>query len=118
MSLFDIAGVVKHDVQHDPRACETGADSPIVQAGPTENVEVANAIHVSRVEMTCVWIYKVVVESHLIPGRYKINIDIVRNLEVTVETQKTRKRAIDRVVESNSIDRVIALVAQEVLIVG
>ena len=71
----------------------------------------------ARIKVTTTRVEEIVVDHHLVPCGDEIDVDIVRDLKITVHSQETRKRAVERVVEGDSIKRIQRGVAKEELAV-
>lgn len=103
---ISMIGAHQRNSWHDQRSDERGkcaSRCSILQAGPPEDIKVTGTIHMPGIYDTRTRINEIIVNEHLIPGRDKVDINIIRDLKVSIHAKKTRERAIDGVMESNTI---------------
>ena len=87
----------------------------ICQTGPSEHILITRSKHVSRVKFVGLRIQEFIGHNHFVPCSDKVDIDIVSHVQVSVHTQESTKRSVDRVVESCRIETCIPFITQEIL---
>jgi len=89
----------------------------MLQTGPPENIEIAAAVHVLRIELASRRIEEVILNDHLIPGSDKVDVDVVGNLEVSIHSQETSNSTVSGIMEGDGIQSIDRGLAQEEFIV-
>jgi len=92
----------------------------MLQTGPPENIEIAAAIHVLRIEFASGRIEEVILDDHLIPCGNKVDVDVVGNLEVSIHSQETSNSTVSGIMEGDGIQSINRGLAQEefIMILG
>jgi hypothetical protein len=75
--------IYQRNARHDKRRYEGGQSTSlgsILQTRPAEHVEITSSKHVLRINLTSVWIYKVIVDKHLVPSGDKVGADVEGDL--------------------------------------
>jgi len=67
-----------HDKGHH-KGSQSASLSSIVKTRPSEDVEVAGAVHVSGIDSAGSRIDEIIADEHLVPTHDKIDIDVVGN---------------------------------------
>lgn len=80
---------------------------------PAEDILIHRPEHVSRIEQSRLGIQHVVRHEHLVPGLYPVVLEIVCGLHTAVHAEETKQVTIDGVMECGSIQRFLALVSNE-----
>ena len=69
------------------------------------------------IDLPCERIDEIVIDKHFVPRANKIDIDVVGDLQVPVHSEEALERAVDRIVERDSVETVEPCISQEVLVV-
>lgn len=69
------------------------------------------------VDLPCIGVDEIVLDEERIPSIHEIDRDIVSDLEISVQSKEPLKNTIDRVVESDRIETVVASTPKEVLVI-
>ena len=85
--------------------------SPIVQAVPSEYIEIARSIHVTGIDFPSKCVDEIVLHKHLVPCADEIDRNVVGDLQVTVHSEETLERTVDGVMERNRIETIIRWVS-------
>ena len=121
MEILLFTEIVQWDTRHQHcrnKRSKNASLGTIFQTRPTEDIEIARAVHVFRVINTSVWVDKVVCSEYHVPRVDKVDRNVVCDLQVTVHTEETRENTIDRIVERDAVQCIDWAVAKEELVVG
>lgn len=83
------------------------------QGGPSKHVLIDDTKHVSRIEFARVGIQKIIRLEHAIPGLNPVIFQIICCLHVTVHAEKSKQTSINGVVESCTVQGILALLSHE-----
>lgn len=66
----------------------------------------------------CVCVHEIISQCYLVHAVHPVKRKVIAGLQVAAHPQKTREGMIDPIVKRSSIQRVLALVAEEVLMLA
>lgn len=85
---------------------------------PPKNIEVGQAVQMSRVDISSEGVDKVVLDEERVPGINEVDREIVPDLKITIQSKEPLEGTVNRVMEGDGIETVVRSISKEVLVVA
>jgi len=90
----------------------------VLDRWPSKNILISNTIHMPWIQPTSIGIHKIIAQSDGVPHISPVQRGVKTCTQLAVHKQEPRQSAIYSVMECSSIERVLPLLTNEVLIVA